>query len=148
MCARARVHMGAAGSALRTQYIKILLPYEEWKESNGEYRVNAENADEDQDDEEAAALREQELRAREEKDERERRKREREQERAAQAQLEAEEVGGSRVTRRRAKVEGQGDEAESAVTFTTEAGVIGVGSKVSVYWDGDGVSYKGVVIET
>ena len=30
----------------------------------------------------------------------------------------------------------------------TRAGVIRVGSKVSIFWDGDDVSYKGVVIET
>jgi hypothetical protein len=30
----------------------------------------------------------------------------------------------------------------------TRAGVVRVGSKVSIFWDGDGVSYKGVVIET
>jgi hypothetical protein len=136
-----------AGSALRTQYLKILLPFEEWKDSTGDYRVKGDHPEEEQDDEEAAALREQEQRARQEKEERERRKKERQQERVAQAVQEVEDAGGARVTRRRAKVEGLGDEEES-ITFTTEGGVIGVKSKVSVYWDGDGVSYKGVVVQT
>ena len=122
-------------TAVRTQYIKILLPYEEWKESTGEYRVKAE--DEEEDDEETAERREREERAREEKEEKKRKKEER------AALLAAE--NDARHTRRRPKDEGGAE--EESVAFQTEAGVIVVGSKVSVFWDGDGVSYKGIVMQ-
>ena len=128
------------GSALRTQYIKILLPYEEWKESLGEYRVKTEHGQEEEDEDEELVAR----RAREEqvREERERKKRER-----AALYAAAAEEGTRRSTRAKRGEEGE-DGEESTVTFETDAGVIAVGSRVSVFWDGDGVSYKGVVVRT
>ena len=153
--ARSMEMEGSHGSALRAQYVKMLLPYEEWKAEQGEY--NAKQDEENTlDPEEMEARQQLEKRAREEKEERERRKRER----AAQF---ATEQGARRSARDRRPVDrkmGQGsgakqdeDDAGSwkrsdAITFKTESGVISVGSKVSVFWDGDGVHYKGTVVRT
>lgn len=139
--ARAMDMESSQGSALRAQYTKILLPYQEWKESLGEYRIATENDGEDEEDEEeVAARRELEARLLEEKEEKKRKKKER------AALLEAEEGGAPRSTRRRGKLEEDPD--ANSVTFEKEGGVIGVGSKVSVFWDGDGVSYKGIIVKT
>jgi hypothetical protein len=136
--ARAMDMESSHGSALRTQYAKILLPYEEWKESIGEYRVKV-DSQEEEDEEEVAARREREKRLHEER-ERRRKKKER------MASNDGEDGKSARLTRGRAK--GEGGLEEEHATFATAAGVIGVGSKVSVFWDGDGVSYKGVVVRT
>jgi hypothetical protein len=146
--ARAMDMESSQGSALRTQYQKILLPYEEMKESMGEYRVKAKEGEDEEDEEEASARRELEERLRAEKEEKKRKKEEREKARK-EALCEGEETASSRHTRRRSKLEGGVEEADSnAVMFTVEGVLIGVGSRVSVFWDGDGVSYKGVVVKT
>jgi len=143
--ARAMDMESSHGSALRTQYTKILLPYEEWKVSIGEYRVQTDGQEEEEDEEEAAARREREKRLEEERERRRKRKEEKLSERMAN---EGEDGKPARLTRGRAKEEGGMEEEESSVTFSMAAGVIRVGSKVSVFWDGDGVSYKGVVRRT
>ena len=143
--ARAMDMESSHGSALRTQYTKILLPYEEWKESMGEYRVQTDGQEEEEDEEEVAARREREKRLEEERERRRKRKEEKLSERMAN---EGEDGASARLTRGRAREEGGVEEEESSVSFAMAAGVIRVGSKVSVFWDGDGVSYQGVVVRT